>query len=200
LRDPHVTAVLESRRDRLEYGQAQRREVPTGLSRLTPRRAASRARSRTIRHRRTALPTHHQASDPERGGAGPDQARFARSTLTSLGTTALDFAILATLYQLVGAPLALSTFAGSVCGATANFLINRRWTFRAHTGHAGHQVARYLAVQAGSAGLHTGGVSLLAGPFGVPYLVAKLVVAALVYLGWNYPLLRHWVFRMPAPA
>lgn len=55
-------------------------------------------------------------------------------------------------------------------------------------------------MQAGSAGLHTGGVSLLAGPFGVPYLVAKLVVAALVYLGWNYPLLRHWVFRMPAPA
>ena len=120
---------------------------------------------------------------------------FRRSTLTSLATTSLDFVVLAALVELAGVGHVLATFVGSVVGATSNFLINRRWTFRASAGHAGHQAARYLVAQAGSAALHTSGVWLLTRAGAVPYLVAKVVVATLAYLGWNYPVNRYWVFR-----
>src|SRR5262249_13780744 len=40
---------------------------------------------------------------------------------------------------------------GSFCVAvTSNFLLNRRWTFAAHDGHAGFQGLRFLAVSIGA--------------------------------------------------
>ena len=56
-------------------------------------------------------------------------------------------------------------------------------------------VARFLGVQAGSSGLHTAGVWILTRFGRLPYPVSKLVIAAFVYLTWNYPLNRWFVFR-----
>ena len=120
---------------------------------------------------------------------------FRRSALTSIATTSLDFAVLAALVELAGVGEVLATFVGTVVGSTSNFLVNRQWAFRARDGHAGHQVARYLAAQVGSATFHTGGVWLLTWTGAAPYLVAKVVVATVVYLAWNYPVNRYWVFR-----
>ena len=115
---------------------------------------------------------------------------FARNTLTSVFTTALDF----------GANYVIATFVGTVIGATSNFLINRAWSFKA-AAHAPlhHQALRMLPVQVGSSGLQTLGVWLFTRFAGLPYVASKLVVAVLVYLGWNYPLNRYFVFR-PPPA
>jgi putative flippase GtrA len=120
---------------------------------------------------------------------------FPRSVLTSIATTSLDFIVLAGLVELAGVNYVLATALGSLVGSTSNFLINRRWAFRARDGHLGHQAARYVAAQLGSASLHTSGVWLLTRFGGVRYLVAKVVVATLAYLVWNYPVNRYWVFR-----
>jgi putative flippase GtrA len=120
---------------------------------------------------------------------------FRRSAATSIATTSLDFAVLAALVELAGVNYVLATALGTIVGSTSNFLINRQWAFRASDGHAGHQAARYLAAQVGSATLHTSGVWLLTRFWGVRYLVAKIVVATLAYLVWNYPINRYWVFR-----
>ena len=128
--------------------------------------------------------------------------RFAKSTATSVFTTALDFGLLATLVEIAHVNYVLATFLGSVLGATTNFLINRHWAFQASKGHAGHQVLRYLLVQAGSAGIHTGGVYVLTHFAGAPYLVSKVIVATAAYLGWNYPMLKYFVFppHLAAPT
>jgi putative flippase GtrA len=55
-------------------------------------------------------------------------------------------------------------------------------------------MTRFVLVQAGASGLHTGGVWLLTRFAGLPYPTSKLVVAAVVYLVWNYPLNRYFVF------
>jgi putative flippase GtrA len=123
---------------------------------------------------------------------------FPRSAATSIFTTSLDFGLLAALVELGHVNYVLATFLGTVLGSTSNFLINRRWAFAATDGHAGHQAARYLATQAGSAALHTSGVWLLTRFGGVRYLVAKVVVAIAAYLVWNYPMNHYFVFRTRA--
>lgn len=119
---------------------------------------------------------------------------FPRSVVTSIFTTSLDFALLTTLVELAHVNYVLATFLGTVLGATSNFLINRQWAFRGHDGRAGGQAGRYFMVQVGSSGLHTLGVWLLTAFGGVRYLVAKLVVATLAYLVWNYPMNHYFVF------
>lgn len=44
----------------------------------------------------------------------------------------------------------LAAFAAFLVAVANNFLWNRRWTFRAHDGHAGFQAARFLAVSVGA--------------------------------------------------
>jgi putative flippase GtrA len=131
---------------------------------------------------------------------------FTRNTLTSVFTTALDFGVLTGLVELFAVNYVLATFLGTVAGAVSNFLINRHWSFEAnHVGPAG-QLVRFLPVQAGSTLWHTLGVWLFTDLAGLRYLASKLIVSTLVYLAWNYPMNRYFVFRKavttkrPAPA
>jgi putative flippase GtrA len=121
-------------------------------------------------------------------------SRLARSTLRSIFTTSLDFALLAVLVERCGVGCTLATFLGTLLGSSSNFLINRTWAFRATPGHAGAQAARYVLGQVGSMAVHTTGV-WLATSAGAKYVTAKVVVACLAYLIWNYPLNRSFVFR-----
>jgi putative flippase GtrA len=119
---------------------------------------------------------------------------FPRSALTSIFTTSLDFALLTALVEAGHVNYVLATCLGTILGASTNFLINRRWAFRATAGHAGHQALRYLLVQIGSAALHTSGVWALTHFVHVRYWLSKIVVAVAAYLVWNYPMNRWFVF------
>jgi putative flippase GtrA len=119
---------------------------------------------------------------------------FVRNTLVSIFTTALDFAVLVGLVEIFGVNYVVATFCGTVAGAISNFTANRFWSFEATHGAAHWQLVRFLPVQAGSTILHTGGVWVFTSRLRLPYLGSKLIVATLVYLFWNYPMNRYWVF------
>lgn len=121
-------------------------------------------------------------------------ATFSRSLLTSLFTTALDFATLIGLTEGAGVNYVAATWIGTVVGSLANFTINRLWAFYAPDAPAVPAATRFVAVQLGASGLHTTGVWLLTHFGRLPYPVSKLTVAAVVYLIWNYPLNRWFVF------
>jgi putative flippase GtrA len=127
--------------------------------------------------------------------ARSELATFSRSVVTSLLTTALDFGTLVGLTELAGVNYVLATWIGTVAGALANFTINKLWAFHARGTRAMPALARFVAVQAGASGLHTGGVWALTHFAHLPYPVSKLLIAAAVYLTWNYPLNRWLVFR-----
>ena len=120
---------------------------------------------------------------------------FWRSVLVSICTTSADFGLLMLLVEVFHVNYVLATFFGTLLGSTSNFLINRAWTFYATDGHAGYQAMRYLMSQAGSIALHTNGVWLFTRFLGFRYFVAKVVVACLAYLVWNYPMNKYFVFR-----
>lgn len=126
---------------------------------------------------------------------------FSRSVLTSISTTALDFATLTGLVEVFHVDYVLATFIGTLVGFLANFTVNRFWAFAATHGAMHWQFMRVLPVQAGSTGLQTLGVWIFDRFIGLHYWVAKMVVSALVYLCWNYPMNRFFVFgRKPEPV
>jgi putative flippase GtrA len=121
---------------------------------------------------------------------------FTRNTLVSCFTTGLDFIVLTSLVELFHVNYVVAVFSGTVVGALSNFFINRHWSFE--VGHvAGHwQLARFVPVQAGSSALHTVGVWLLTEHTRLTYFGSKAIVAVAVYLIWNYPMNRFFVFRL----
>jgi putative flippase GtrA len=125
---------------------------------------------------------------------------FSRSTVTSLFTTALDFLTLIVMVEVLGLSYVVGTWAGTVVGSLSNFSINKHWSFEAGRSPVGPQMGRFLLVQAGASGLHTLGVWLLTRFLHVPYLGSKTIVAVVVFLAWNYPLNRVFVFPAQRPA
>ncbi len=120
---------------------------------------------------------------------------FARSLLTSLLTTALDFGTLVGLTELLGVNYVLATWIGTVVGSLSNFAINKVWAFSARQAPAIPALGRFVLVQAGASAWHTAGVWALTRFGRLPYPASKAIVAAAVYLAWNYPLNRRFVFN-----
>jgi putative flippase GtrA len=125
-------------------------------------------------------------------------AVFGRYTVTSATATATDFVIFSALHWL-GASAGQATFFGCVAGGMVAFSLSRRWTFQAGSGRALPQILRFLFAWATSALLNTLGVPALLSFLGSPAL-AWAVVRAAVYLGWNYPLSRWFVFAAEKPG
>jgi putative flippase GtrA len=128
---------------------------------------------------------------------GHRRGTFSRSALASLLTTALDFGTLTGLVELAGVNYVLATWLGTVVGSLSNFTINRLWAFDAKDRPGTGQFVRFLLVQVVASLLHTGGVWGFTRFFGLPYQASKLVISVLVYLAWNYPMNRWFVFRRP---
>jgi putative flippase GtrA len=122
-------------------------------------------------------------------------AAFGRYAATSALATVTDFLFAGSLHRF-GAGAAVATFLGCVAGGFVSFSLSRRWTFQAGAGRALPQVLRFLFVWATSALLNSVGVPAALAVVG-SFPVAWGLVRAGVYLGWNYPLSRWFVFSAP---
>ncbi len=125
------------------------------------------------------------------------EGAFVRSAIVSVLATASDF-VVAALLARASVAASVATFFGCAVGGLVAFLVNRGWAFRSR-GHRGAELLRFLGVWATSALLNSGGVGWLTHA-GLPFMYAWPIVRGLVYSGWNYPLLRWFVFRRPTPA
>jgi putative flippase GtrA len=123
---------------------------------------------------------------------------FGRYTLTSALATGSDFALATSLHAL-GVSAGVATFLGCVLGGSVAFAVGRGWTFQAGSAPALPQLSRFLFVWAMSALLNASGVpALLSVIDSFPLVWA--VVRGGVYLAWNYPLSRWFVFARRRPA
>jgi putative flippase GtrA len=123
---------------------------------------------------------------------------FGRHSLTSVLATSTDFALANSLHALAASPT-LATFLGCVAGGGVAFGLGRYFSFRAARARALPQLARFLFVWATSALLNSLGVPALLPLIG-SFSLAWLLVRGAVYLGWNYPLSRWYVFAVRGPA
>lgn len=105
----------------------------------------------------------------------------------------LDIAVLVLCVEN-GVPVALAAFLGAAAGAGACFLANKYWAFRDPRPLTLRQVSTFGLVAVGTALLMALAMSVVAVGMGVPYLKAKAICAAAVFLLWSYPAQRRFVF------
>ena len=121
---------------------------------------------------------------------------FLRHQAGSVITTAVDFTVMIFFVSVVGLKPAFGTACGAFAGAITNFTLGRRWIFQAQPDHPGPQALRYALVSGASLVLNSLGEHLLATVLGVQYVAARVAVAVLVSVGWNFPMQKSFVFRL----
>jgi len=121
---------------------------------------------------------------------------FWRSSATSALATASDY-VVAALLAASGVAAGSATFIGCACGGVVAFSVNRGWAFRSQ-GQPAREVFKFSFVWALNAILNAVGVRI-ATASGLSFGQGWMLVRGAVYLGWNYPMLRFFVFP-PARA
>jgi len=111
--------------------------------------------------------------------------------------TAVDVCVLVLMVQHA-APIAAAAFCGASAGAVANFALNKYVAFRDRSSITLHQLARFGLVAVATAALMALAMHVVVVGLGVPYLVAKLICAVVVFAAWSYPAQRRLVFRRAA--
>jgi putative flippase GtrA len=111
--------------------------------------------------------------------------------------TAVDVSVLVLMVQH-GIAIAASAFSGAAAGAAMNFALNKYVAFQDRSPIISLQIVRFGIVAVATAILMALAMQLVAVTLGVPYLLAKLICAALVFAAWTYPAQRRLVFRRDA--
>jgi putative flippase GtrA len=88
----------------------------------------------------------------------------------------------------------VATVIGASGGAITNFGVNRSFTYRAGQGRATGQLWKFVVVSAASLGLNALGEYTFFGLLGLQFMLARVITAIIVSNGWNYPMLRFFVF------
>lgn len=107
--------------------------------------------------------------------------------------TAVDVGMLVLLVEH-GTPVAISAFFAAAAGAVVCFTLNKYIAFRDRTPVTWQQLGRFGGVAVATALLMAFAMELFAVKLRVPYLVAKVICSALVFLAWTYPAQRRLVF------
>ncbi len=122
--------------------------------------------------------------------AGPSMVAAAVATLA-------DYGVVTALIIWGALTLPLATAAGCVAGAILNFWLNRVWTFGSRQA-AVPQLERYALVSFVSLLLNAGAVALLSLHWQSHHAWIWWPARAAVFVLWNLPLQRDYVFAAPA--
>lgn len=120
--------------------------------------------------------------------------QMATAGLGGIAATAVDVSVLVLLVER-GTSVALAAFLAAAAGAAVGFLSNKYIAFRDRSPVTLQQLARFGFVAVATALLMATCMHVVAVKLGAPYLVAKLVCSAFVFLAWTYPAQRRLVFR-----
>jgi phosphatidylglycerophosphate synthase/putative flippase GtrA len=131
--------------------------------------------------------------EPPRPARRPLAHQVFWNAVAAAVATGADYAAVLAMVGWGGLPPAWATALGCGLGGGINFALNRVITFRSRSAVA-PQAARYTVVSASSALLNAGGVALLGLHPVVDFALAWWVVRGAVWLGWNFPLQRAYVF------
>ncbi len=107
-----------------------------------------------------------------------------------------DLTVLITLVQFAHFDPVPAAVCGVATGATINFFVNKRFSFR-DEGDTRREAVRFALSTGAATGVHAGVVYLLADRWHVSYVLAKLCADVLVFFFGNLAVLRLVVFPPP---
>ena len=120
--------------------------------------------------------------------------QMLKTGLSGVAASAIDFAVLIALVEVVGLPVAIAAFLAAAVGAVVGFCITKTWAFADRAPVDSRQVGAYATVALGNAILVATLLHLLVTGSGVLYPVAKVVASLAAFALWSYPAQARWVF------
>ncbi len=140
-----------------------------------------------------------QGSGPTRGSAValrlPLIVQFLKFGVVGISNTLLAFAVYTLLIKVFGVWYVAASGIGFAVGAVNGFLLNRKWTFKEHTGDALTPV-RWAIVQSCGLACNLGLVYLFVSGAGLGELVGQAFATAIVTV-LTFAVNRSWTFRTP---
>lgn len=120
---------------------------------------------------------------------------FFRANIASCLATLLDFLVTMLAFRMLHAGAVLSGVAGSMAGGLLHFSLNRTFVFKASEGRLDGQMVRYLLIWGINILLNMLGVYVFAVKLGWHYLFSKVLSSLCVFVGFNYPMHKKFVFK-----
>lgn len=122
---------------------------------------------------------------------------LGRHQVAALIGTSADFLAMIALVEVAKLAPPGATVLSAMAGGLVNFSVSRAWAFRKrHRGTMTSQAARYAMVSLGGALLNGLLLAAVLAAASLPYLFARIGVAALVSVLYTYPLHTRVVFRV----
>lgn len=118
---------------------------------------------------------------------------------SGIAATVVDVFLLVLMVEQ-GVSVPTAAFLAASAGAVVCFLMNKYIAFRDRTSVTIEQVGRFGAVAVTTAMLMALSMKIVAVHLGVPYLLAKVMCAAVIFVVWAYPAQRRLVFARPLDA
>jgi putative flippase GtrA len=106
--------------------------------------------------------------------------------------TALQYAVLILLVQVVGVGAVAASTAGAIVGALVNYRLNHRYTFASARAH-GHALPRFALITAGGIVVNALVIAAVLRFIGPHYLVAQVTATAAVLVA-GFLANRVWTF------
>ncbi len=130
--------------------------------------------------------------------------RIVRFGVVGTSGFLVDFSITALLYELLGISIVIATGIGFCFGATSNYILNRRWTWRSTNPNIKGEYVKFLGVSLLGLGIH---YIVLLGCMQLPWLVINLfgyeisndwtskLIATAVVMVWNFVVNNFYTFK-----
>lgn len=128
---------------------------------------------------------------------------FARAQVAAFAGGITDYSIMIALTELAHIHYTRSILISGFIGALVNFSVNRRWAFQTGQYYSSSkrvQLLKFFLVVVGSVSLKSGGTFLLTSTLKINYKISRLIIDAIVSYGFNFPLIKYWVFRKESVA
>jgi len=120
---------------------------------------------------------------------------FWKVNIAAIIASLADFLFTFLLKYIGHLDAVLASILGTIFGGVINFLIGRVWVFKTSQTNFSEQGKKYFLIWLGNLLLNASGVYLLIKIMGVQYLIAKMITAITVAIGYNYPLQKGYVFK-----
>lgn len=120
--------------------------------------------------------------------------RMMRVGVSGIVATGIDVAALIALVEVFRSHVTVAAFIAAALGGVTNFFMNKYWAFDDESPLEIRQVAIYALVSLVTAAFTAAAIHILAVLIGIPYLIAKAIAAALVFVLWTYPAQARLVF------
>jgi putative flippase GtrA len=124
---------------------------------------------------------------------------FLKAQVAAFSGGVTDYGLMILLTEWLHIHFAISILISGTIGGIVNFCINRFWAFKSNDGYhssTSGQLIRFFTVVLGSISLKSAGTYLLHRSLNLDYKLGRLLIDSIVSYGFNYPLMKYWVFKI----